>query len=166
MTENQTVTAEPIQRWTTPPSYETLREEKVRLENQVAVLTRSTENLLGQVRNGQRAVELIGERLMQEADKRGWCSEYDSFVDDINGELPHGFELPVREREYEVRWTQTVTVNVDMTATFTASDEDEAISMARDWCDGIDTSAIVQSVRDGNWEEDYDGASDFEVTEL
>lgn len=113
-----------------------------------------------------KCLEIIGERLIQEAENRGWCEEFDRIIDEVNDELPGAFALPMRQHEYEVTWTQTVTVNVDMSATFTARSEEEAEEMARNWDDGIDSSAIIESIRNGNYEEDYDGASDFEVCEL
>ena len=113
-----------------------------------------------------KCLEIIGERFIQEANRRGWCSEADDFIDEINDQLPGAFALPVRQKEYEVTWTQTVTVNVDMSATFTARSAEDAEEMARNWDDGIDSSAIIESIRNGNYEEDYDGADDFEVCEV
>ena len=113
-----------------------------------------------------RAIEIIGERLIHESDRRGWCDEFDRIIQEVNETLPGGFQLPEREKEYEVTWTQTVTVTVDCSATFTASNEDDAREMAAEYEDAVDTESILAAVRRGNWETDYDGDSDYEVTEV
>lgn len=117
-------------------------------------------------RQAYRAIEIIGERLIDESNRRGWCDEFDRIIDEVNDSLPGSFALPEREKEYEVTWTQTVTVTVDCSATFTARNADDAADMARDYQDAVDTDAILAAVRYGNYEEDYDGASDFEVNEV
>lgn len=49
------------------------------------------------------ALAAIGEALMREAEDRGWCDEYDSFVEQVNRELAqYGAELPVREQDFEI----------------------------------------------------------------
>lgn len=113
-----------------------------------------------------RCMSIIGERLNQEAEDRGWCDTFDSIVEEVNSQLPGPFALPTREREYEVTWTQTVTVTVDCSATFTARNADEAADMAREYEDAVDTESIIAAVRYGNYEEDYDGADGFDVQEV
>ena len=117
-------------------------------------------------KNAWRCIEIIGERLNQEAENRGWCDEFDSIIDEVNSNLPGGFQLPTREKEFDVTWTQTVTVTVDCSATFTARDADEAREMAENWEDAVDAESIIAAVRYGNYEEDYDGADNFDVTEV
>lgn len=113
-----------------------------------------------------RCMEIIGDRLNQEAENRGWCDEFDSIIDEVNDDLPGGFQLPTREKEFEVTWTQTVTVTVDCSATFTARNADEAREMAENYEDAVDAESIVAAVRYGNYEEDYGGAGGFDVTEV
>ena len=157
---------EPINRWTTPMSYEVLREAHAELERQVSLLNRRVESLADQVANGHHAVEIIGNRLIREAEARDWCSDFDRIVDEVNCGLPGSYALPLREKEYEVTWTQTVTVTVDCSATFTARSASDAADMARDWCSDLGSDDIIEAVRAGNYEEDYDSESDFEVNEV
>lgn len=37
----------------------------------------------------QRAIAAIGDRLIQESNDRGWCSEFDEIIDDVNLSLIH-----------------------------------------------------------------------------
>ena len=71
-------------------------------------------------------IEKIGIALQEEAESRGWCSEYDEFVEGLNGGLT--YDLPVREREYEVE----IEATYRMTVTVTARSEDEAMETADD----------------------------------
>lgn len=50
-----------------------------------------------------QAITIIADELLQEAEMRDWCSEYDEFVARVNGRLPA--EVPALracERTYEV----------------------------------------------------------------
>lgn len=49
----------------------------------------------------RRSIDIIGQRLLQEAEDRGWCDSFDSIIDEVNSQLPF-YELPTREEEYEV----------------------------------------------------------------
>ena len=113
-----------------------------------------------------KCLEIIGERLISESEDRGWCNEFDRIIDEVNAELPGAFQLPTREKEFEVTWSQTVTVVVDCSAQFTARNADEARDMAENYEDAVDMESIVAAVRYGNYEEEYDGASNFEVSEV
>ncbi|WP_125810685.1 hypothetical protein [Actinoplanes sp. ATCC 53533] len=63
-------------------------------------------------------IAAIGERLLEEAQERRWCSAYDTVVDQLNNQLT--VELPVRELDYEVE------VNVRVTVRVAARGEDDA----------------------------------------
>lgn len=59
-------------------------------------------------------IKRLGEALLQEANDRNWCGEYDTFAEE--------WDLPKRTSEWEV----TMTVRV------TARDEDDAVEFVRD----------------------------------
>jgi hypothetical protein len=73
-----------------------------------------------------RDIKLIGETLIEEANKRQWCSEYDEFVSRLNGRLT--YDLPVREFEKEVILTYTVKVSFNVSAT----NDDDAVTAAQE----------------------------------
>lgn len=159
-------TDEQINRYTPPPSYEVLRSSHDDLMRQVAVLQAKVETLSTQVENGHKAVEIIGNRLISESDDRGWCDEFDRIVDEVNELLPGSFQLPTREREYEVEWTEYVTVQVSCSTTVRARNEADAIDMARNEFDGVHTTDVVDAVRYGNWEVDEYADHDFCASEV
>ncbi len=88
----------------------------------------------------------IGERLIEEAESRGWCSEFDEIVDELNGSLH--VDLPRRVRDYEV----TVPITVSILVTVTARDEDEARENAEyNWADHFDFREYAyEAIREGN----------------
>lgn len=157
---------EPINRYTPPPSYEVLRESHAELERKVALLERKVESLSTQVENGHKAVEIIGNRLISESDDRQWCEEFDRIIDEVNEMLPGSYQLPTREREYEVEWTDMVQVPVGRSVTVRARNEEEAREMAASGADSISTSEIVEAVRYGNWEVDEYSDPEYYVTEV
>lgn len=71
-------------------------------------------------RNHKRDIATIGERLMEEANDRGWCDIYDTVINELNDKLT--IELPVREQEYEV----SVSYTVELKTTVMARNADEA----------------------------------------
>lgn len=70
--------------------------------------------------NYKHDIELISDKLIEEANERQWCGLYDDFVAKLNGRLIQ--PLKTRQREYKVtrRFTATATHYV------TACNEEEA----------------------------------------
>lgn len=84
-----------------------------------------TEELAEKRRNQHESdIAKISEALIEAADERDWCSEYDSFIGDLNNELY--LELSSRKRDYELTVRVTRTVYADVTITVEATSEDEA----------------------------------------
>ena len=113
-----------------------------------------------------RAIQIIGERLIQESNDRNWCSEFDEIIDDVNSALPGWLQLPVREREYEVSWTETYTVTVCRSTTVTARNEEQACEYAGDMglVGEADDYEMRQAISSGNYEF-HDDNRDFEACE-
>jgi hypothetical protein len=90
--------------------------------------------------NHRTNISKISEKFMEEAESRGWCDEYDTFVEDeVNPYIT--VEMETRRKEYEVTFTFTQTITV------TATSEDDAVELAREdddykssgeWGDGLD----------------------------
>jgi hypothetical protein len=76
------------------------------------------------------AIDMIGQRLLEESEKRGWCSEFDEIIDEVNSSMPGPFELPTRVKEYNVCWSETYTVTVHRSTTVSARDYDQACEIA------------------------------------
>lgn len=112
------------------------------------------------------ALEIIGERLIQESEDRGWCDEFDRIISEVNESLPGPFALPEREKEYEVSWTETVMVRIDRSITVRARNVDEAMQTAPEEIDSISNSEVVDAVRYGSWEVDEYADHDYEVQEV
>lgn len=111
------------------------------------------------------AIQAIGERLIEEAEKRNWCSEFDEIIDNVNASLPGQFQLPTREREYNVSWTETYTITVQRSATVTARDGDNACDLASEMYSGeADDYEIRDAISYGNYEF-RDDNGDFEAEE-
>ena len=112
-----------------------------------------------------RAIAMIGERLITESNDRNWCGEFDEIIDDVNNALPMWLQLPTREREYEVRWTETYTVTVCRSTTVTARNEEQACNIAADAYVGeADDYEMREAISCGNYEFSDDNG-DFEAEE-
>lgn len=81
------------------------------------------DQLQQQVVDWETDFNLVAERILEEAENRGWCSEYESVVDSIQGRLRRG-QMLTRTRDYTVAFSVSVSVN--------ARDEDAAEETARD----------------------------------
>ena len=58
-------------------------------------------------------VAAIGDALLAEAENRGWCDEFDTFVTELNRRL-HVY-LPTREKDYQVTYEVTIRVGLVLT---------------------------------------------------
>lgn len=96
------------------------------------------------------AINIIGERLIQESQDRAWCSEFDEIIEDVNGKLPGPFLLPTRERDYEVSWTETYTVTVHRSTVVTARNEEHACDLVE--IGDADTYDVREAVSNLNYE--------------
>lgn len=135
------------------------------LQAQVDRLTMQNSTLNGHIASWERDWSTLTDALHNEADRRGWCNEYDEFVNDIESDLRIG-TMPRREREYVVSWTTTVLVSVPMSRTYTAASEEDAEQMAKDdyYADPEDQE-VLDAVRSGSWESSDDSYREYEVEE-
>lgn len=111
------VVAEPEPVTYSEAAYESLKSERDRLQ-----------------RWQQQAIadmEKASQRLISEADRRNWCSEYDEIVDAINGDLGV-LAFEERRKEIEVTISGYVRVPFTYSVTVEVSDEDDAESDAID----------------------------------
>ena len=110
-----------------------------------------------------KAIQIIGDRLIQESNDRNWCNEFDEIIDDVNRALPGWLQLPVREREYEVTWTETYYVTVSRSETVTARNAEHAVELIEDSGEA-DESDLRDAISYGNYEFSDDNG-DYEATE-
>lgn len=73
----------------------------------------------------EQSLAMISERFNEETEKRGWCSETDDIIDELNSKLPFG-QLEKREREFEVDVTLQHGFFTEHRISVTARSEDEA----------------------------------------
>ena len=95
----------------------------------------------------RRDIEIIGDALMAEAEARGWCDDYDKFVDRLNRQLR--YELPTRTREYKVTATYTVTVSTIVEAT---SEENAKAAAEDEFSCELNRSDYVDDYNDDDFE--------------
>lgn len=106
-------------------------------------------------------IATIGEVLIDESNNRGWCDEFDRLTEETNERLPAWLQLPVREQEYVVTWTDYISVAVPRSNTVMAKNYDAAIREAQDCDYGADIEEIYEALRCGGWE--CNDSSDFEA---
>ncbi|MGA1438005.1 MAG: hypothetical protein ACO35F_11055 [Ilumatobacteraceae bacterium] len=95
--------------------------------NRLRTMYSSINTQLNTVRNNySHDIEVIGNRLISEAEDRGWCDAYDDVIADLNSQLY--MELPTRERTFTYRAKYTVYVEVEVEST----NENDAEEQARD----------------------------------
>lgn len=95
--------------------------------NRLRTMYSNVQTQLNAVRNNySHDIEAIGNRLISEAEDRGWCDAYDEVIADLNSQLY--MELPTRERTFTYRAKYTVYVEVEVEST----NESDAEEQARD----------------------------------
>lgn len=112
------------------------------------------------------AIDMIGQRLIEESEKRGWCSEFDEIIQEVNASMPGPFELPTRVKEYNVCWSETYTVTVYRSTTVEARDYDQACEIAAesDEYGNAGDYEMREAMSMGNYEFSDDNG-DFEAEE-
>ena len=115
------------------PSQETaligeMRDEITALKGKITELEADTSRMRSRINSYYEDIDTIGRLLMEEAERRGWCADYDDFVEAVNGNLTVA-ELPVRQQDYEIVVRGTATVSWSRNVTVTAKNEEEAIAM-------------------------------------
>ena len=138
-------------------------EEQQEIERLRAALVTEQERRGNERQAAIDAIQIIGQRLIDESNSRGWCAEFDRIISDVNEDLPSWLELPVRQREYVVTWTDYVSISVPRSTTVTAMNEEHAIALAAEDDYGCDNSDVIEAVRCGNWE--TTDSSDYEAEE-
>jgi hypothetical protein len=165
-TEQWSVSPSPVRdRFCNPSTQPTLGEIVWAMNNSYLREDRVSKDRLNFSNDAYRAIEIIGERLLQESQDRGWCDEFDRIIDEVNESLPGPFALPVREKEYEVTWEETVTVTVSRSTLVTARNEEDAIEQVREG-DEVENHEVLEAVRDGNWEADWNCSPEYDVSEV
>ena len=96
------------------------------------------------------------ERIMQEANDRDWCSEYDRIMNEIKDDLEIA-DIPEREEEVNYAWDETYTVTVRRYGSRSMRrgyDSDDIAQAAREENNNSDASSseIIDAIRDGNYE--------------
>lgn len=72
------------------------------------------------------AMKSISDAIWEESDARGWCDEVGTFMERVNDSLPTGYELILREQEYEVETVITGTASTTHMVTVMAGSQDDA----------------------------------------
>ena len=75
--------------------------------------------------SAQDDLEKISDALSEEAENRGWCSEYNEFCNQVNDGLTIGFLKPLTQ-EYSVDFEIQASVTLTRTIYVTASSQEEA----------------------------------------
>jgi hypothetical protein len=85
-------------------------------------------------------IAVIRDRLVAEAENRGWCSEFDDIIEEVNQKLH--VEMERRESEYEL--VVSFSVSGSTTVRVTATSAEEAAAFVRDDADAfLDVDEIV-----------------------
>ena len=74
---------------------------------------------------------LLSDKLIEEANRRNWCDEYDEIVDALNG-LFLVLSIDQRTREYEVEVVLSGTITARTTVTVTAGSREDAEQLIRE----------------------------------
>jgi hypothetical protein len=139
---------------------EQARQEATRLGEEADGLRRTVADLHARLAAAEQAhhadVAAIGARLLEEAEDRGWCAEFDEVVDSLNAVLR--VELPLRVRAWAASFDLRVSVRIER-----ARNEDDARAQAATIADQIER-AVYGMV--AVTESDVEDVDDFELDQI
>jgi len=137
---------------------QTLTDEVARLRGMIDGYEQRINGLTSRIVGYEADWELVSEELLSEAESRGWCSEYEEFVNKVNRALKFHNGLNIREHDYDV----TFTYEVQITRCFTARNGDDALDQARY---EIDERTIRRELEAHGWSASVD-ETNSDVTEV
>lgn len=107
-----------------------------RLKARIKELEDATTGQVLMIGDLKSALKIVNERLNQEAEHRGWCSEFNDILDQVNSRIENEangcFTLEGNTKEYEVLVEGEATVSWTYTVTVEARSEDDAIWKVED----------------------------------
>lgn len=106
---------------------------------QTLVLATEADNKAARSRH-REDIEMIGTRLIEEAEDRGWCEVYDEVISDLNDKLY--MKLEERTRDFVVEVQALVTFKITVPDQTSKSDAEE---LATDWIEN-DASSHIDDV--------------------
>ena len=101
-----------------------LKDELARVDGERSYYHRTTTST---VERHKQDIRFISEALIAEAETRGWCSEYDKFIEKLNQRLVQ--KLQEREHEYVVSATYLLKVSTTIKATDIDDANDKAAEL-------------------------------------
>jgi hypothetical protein len=107
--------------------------------------------------------DVVGDKLIEESNNRGWCDEFDRIISEVNEGLRWDLQLPIRQKTYNVTYREEFTVVVERNMEVTAASEEDAIEQAKNEYDCADTYDIKNAVDCGNWT--FIDSDDYEAEE-
>lgn len=137
--------------------------EEYLIENSRLVIERDNlRKLLSESKaNHQKDIETIGNALIEEAEQRDFCSDYDNFIDELNEKLT--IDLPVRKKTFQVTIEITRTISTSVTVEVECSHEEDVNDLINEddsiWQDELPSSMEY-------WDEDDESVEVTRVREL
>lgn len=137
--------------------------EEYLIENSRLVIERDNlRKLLSESKaNHQKDIETIGNALIEEAEQRDFCSDYDNFIDELNEKLT--IDLPVRKKTFQVTVEITRTISTSVTVEVECSHEEDVNDLINEddsiWQDELPSSMEY-------WDEDDESVEVTRVREL
>jgi hypothetical protein len=105
--------------------------------------------------------QIISNELKNEADRRGWCSDYEDFIESVNAQTKH-YELQSLVREFQV----TVDLTKTLTTTVTLYIEARSLESAEETVhECYDFNDLERHANDSDWDVDESDYSVVEVSE-
>lgn len=147
---------EPVRPHEEPRIITELREEAATLKRELDRANERVEEFRTRASKWERDFMRYAERIMEEANDRDWCSEYDRIMQEISENLEIA-TIPERESEVDIEWDETYTVTVRRSGTVTLRagyDESDIEDAARrlNGDSDADRSDVIEAVRNGNYE--------------
>lgn len=115
----------------TPNRSLTDEEMVVYLTEQMFEMSKVIDRQDGHIKTLHVDLDKISNALREEAERRGWCAEYNTFCEEVNSTLEMSELLPL-EQEYEVEVEVKAEISTRYTLMVTASSLDHAQSMVQD----------------------------------
>ena len=98
---------------------------------EVQVLNNTIDSLRKTLEDYRADAKLISDRLISEANDRGWCDLYNEFVEEVNDRTKY-IKLETLEQEYTVKMDLTLEITTSVSVNIKATSEQDAIDMVEE----------------------------------
>lgn len=124
-------------------------------QNRIANLTQANREMENTI---QDVLRKISDHFFNAAERHGWCQVANDLIDDLNNDLPSGYQIPLKPRKFTYELTATISFPVTHTGEIDSVSSDEAENELSTWglLEHMTKEELYDAVHQAIYSNDFD----------